>query len=92
MDCHFQLVENVREVELASTQRTQKIILDDNFLTMRGSDENSKETIMFDILMYMFENYIHSEAEIFVDHEELTDELTRAGFHETGDLQGPQLA
>lgn len=37
---------------------------------------------MFDILMYMFENYIHSEAEIFVDHKELTDELTRAGFHE----------
>ena len=37
---------------------------------------------MFDILMYMFENYIHSEAEIFVDHKELTDELSRAGFHE----------
>ncbi len=36
---------------------------------------------MFDILMYLFENYIHSEAEIFVDHDELTDELTRAGFH-----------
>ena len=30
---------------------------------------------MFDILMYMFENYIHSEAEIFVDHKDLTDEL-----------------
>ncbi len=36
---------------------------------------------MFDILMYLFENYIHSEAEIMVDHDELTDELTRAGFH-----------
>ena len=35
---------------------------------------------MFDVLMYMFENYIHSEAEIFVDHKDLTNELTRAGF------------
>lgn len=31
--------------------------------------------------MYLFENYIHSEAEVMVDHDELTDELTRAGFH-----------
>ena len=37
---------------------------------------------MFDILMYLFENYIHSEAEIMVDHDQLTDELTRAGFHQ----------
>lgn len=37
---------------------------------------------MFDILMYLFENYIHSEAEIMVDHDVLTDELTRAGFHQ----------
>lgn len=37
---------------------------------------------MFDILMYLFENYIHSEAEIFVDHAELTDELRKAGFHQ----------
>ncbi len=37
---------------------------------------------MFDILMYLFENYIHSEAEVMVDHDELTDELTRAGFHQ----------
>ncbi len=37
---------------------------------------------MFDILMYLFENYIHSEAEVMVDHEVLTDELTRAGFHQ----------
>lgn len=36
---------------------------------------------MFDILMYLFENFIHSEVEILVDHDELTDELTRAGFH-----------
>ncbi len=37
---------------------------------------------MFDILMYLFENYIHSEAEVMVDHESITDELTRAGFHQ----------
>jgi Smg protein len=37
---------------------------------------------MFDILMYLFENYIHSEAEMMVDHESLTDELSRAGFHQ----------
>ncbi|RUO81044.1 hypothetical protein CWI84_02735 [Idiomarina tyrosinivorans] len=36
---------------------------------------------MFDILMYLFENYIHSEVEVVVDHDELTDELARAGFH-----------
>jgi Smg protein len=36
---------------------------------------------MFDILMYLFENYIHSEMEVVVNHDELTDELTRAGFH-----------
>ncbi|MFT5162426.1 MAG: Smg protein [Alteromonadaceae bacterium] len=43
---------------------------------------NEKEIIMFDILMYLFENYIHSETEMRVDHNELTDELSRAGFHE----------
>ena len=32
--------------------------------------------------MYLFENYIHSEAEVMVDHDTLTDELTRAGFHQ----------
>lgn len=37
---------------------------------------------MFDILMYLFENYIHSEAEVMVDHDILNDELTRAGFHQ----------
>jgi|SRR5690554_530774 len=35
---------------------------------------------MFDILMYLFENYIHSDMEVVVDHDDLTDELTRAGF------------
>ena len=37
---------------------------------------------MFDILMYLFETYIQSEADTMVDHELLTDELTRAGFHQ----------
>ncbi|WP_341502632.1 DUF494 family protein [Gallaecimonas sp. GXIMD4217] len=35
---------------------------------------------MFDVLMYLFENYIHSEVEVMMDHEQLTDELARAGF------------
>jgi Smg protein len=37
---------------------------------------------MFDILMYLFETYIQSEAETMVDHDLLTDELVRAGFHQ----------
>lgn len=36
---------------------------------------------MFDILMYLFENLVHSEAEFRVDQDELTEELVRAGFH-----------
>lgn len=36
---------------------------------------------MFDILMYLFENLVHSEAELRVDQDELTEELIRAGFH-----------
>ncbi|WP_282115431.1 DUF494 family protein [Pseudoalteromonas arctica] len=36
---------------------------------------------MFDILLYLFENYIHSEADIFAEQNELTDELLRAGFN-----------
>ncbi|MBO1256810.1 DUF494 domain-containing protein [Alteromonas sp. 5E99-2] len=36
---------------------------------------------MFDILMYLFESLVHSESEIRVDQDELTDELIRAGFH-----------
>ncbi|RKF22198.1 DUF494 domain-containing protein [Alginatibacterium sediminis] len=35
---------------------------------------------MFDILMYLFETYIHSEVELMMDQEELTEELSRAGF------------
>jgi len=37
---------------------------------------------MFDILMYLFETYIQSDAEVMVDHDLLTDELTSAGFHQ----------
>ncbi|CAB0150821.1 Protein Smg [Pseudidiomarina piscicola] len=37
---------------------------------------------MFDILMYLFENFIHSDVEVEVNHDELTDELTRAGFRQ----------
>ncbi|WP_282437359.1 DUF494 family protein [Vibrio amylolyticus] len=38
--------------------------------------------MMMDILMYLFETYIHSDAELQVDQDELEDELLRAGFHE----------
>ncbi|UJF19360.1 DUF494 family protein [Vibrio sp. SS-MA-C1-2] len=37
---------------------------------------------MMDILMYLFETYIHSDVELLMDQDELTDELTRAGFQE----------
>ncbi|WP_028116942.1 DUF494 family protein [Ferrimonas senticii] len=36
---------------------------------------------MFDILMYLFETYVQSDVELLFDREELTDELSRAGFH-----------
>lgn len=36
---------------------------------------------MFDVLMYLFETYIHDEPEMQVDQDTLTDDLTRAGFH-----------
>lgn len=35
---------------------------------------------MFECLMYLFENYIHNEMSVMVDHKLLTDELTGAGF------------
>ncbi|VEB95172.1 Uncharacterized protein conserved in bacteria [Cedecea lapagei] len=35
---------------------------------------------MFDVLMYLFETYIHSEAEMRVDQDKLTSDLTDAGF------------
>jgi len=37
---------------------------------------------MFDVLMYLFETYIHNEVEMRVDQDKLTDDLTRAGFHQ----------
>lgn len=37
---------------------------------------------MMDILMYLFETYIHSEVELMVDQDELAEELLRAGFHQ----------
>ena len=36
---------------------------------------------MFDVLMYLFETYIHSDVELMVEQDELADELSRAGFH-----------
>lgn len=36
---------------------------------------------MMDILMYLFETYIHSDVELMVDQDELSEELLRAGFH-----------
>ncbi|NLS14366.1 DUF494 domain-containing protein [Vibrio sp. SM6] len=38
--------------------------------------------MMMDILMYLFETYIHSDADLQVDQDELEDELLRAGFAE----------
>ena len=37
---------------------------------------------MFDVLMYLFETYVQSDADLMVDQDELTEELTRAGFHQ----------
>ncbi len=36
---------------------------------------------MFDILMYLFENYIYNETEVVVEQNALTKELQKAGFH-----------
>ncbi|EFP97116.1 DUF494 family protein [Vibrio caribbeanicus] len=38
--------------------------------------------MMMDILMYLFETYIHSDAELQVNQDELEEELARAGFHQ----------
>jgi len=38
---------------------------------------------MFDVLMYLFETYIHNEAEMSVDQDRLTDDLSEVGFHRT---------
>lgn len=37
---------------------------------------------MFDILVYLFENYVHNESEIFINQADLTRELSKAGFHD----------
>ncbi len=37
---------------------------------------------MMDILMYLFETYIHSDVELMVNQDELEEELLRAGFHQ----------
>ena len=42
---------------------------------------------MFDILVYLFENYIHNESDIYVNHADLTKELSRAGFHDDENLK-----
>ncbi|MBL1377038.1 DUF494 family protein [Zobellella iuensis] len=36
---------------------------------------------MFDVLMYLFETYIHADVDAMVEQDELADELTQAGFH-----------
>ena len=35
---------------------------------------------MLECLMYLFENYIHSEMNVMMENKALTDELTDAGF------------
>lgn len=37
---------------------------------------------MFDILLYLFENIVNDSSELWVDEDELTKELKKAGFHE----------
>ena len=37
---------------------------------------------MMDVLMYLFETYIHSDIELAIDQEKLEDELLKAGFHQ----------
>lgn len=38
--------------------------------------------MMMDILMYLFETYIHSDVDLQIDQDELEEELLRAGFHQ----------
>ncbi|ACL30839.1 DUF494 family protein [Buchnera aphidicola str. APS (Acyrthosiphon pisum)] len=35
---------------------------------------------MFDILIYLFENYIHNESRISIDYDSLTNDLSDIGF------------
>ena len=37
---------------------------------------------MFDILLYLFENIVNDNSELWVDEDELTKELKKAGFHD----------
>ncbi len=36
---------------------------------------------MMDILMYLFETYVHSDSELVINQDELEQELLKAGFH-----------
>ena len=45
---------------------------------------------MFDVLMYLFETYIHNEVEMRVDQDKLTRDLTEAGF-ERADIHSALL-
>ncbi|MCT7654069.1 DUF494 family protein [Oceanimonas sp. NS1] len=36
---------------------------------------------MFEVLMYLFETYIHTDVDTMVDQDELAEELTQAGFN-----------
>ncbi|ART80765.1 DUF494 family protein [Oceanisphaera avium] len=36
---------------------------------------------MFEVLMYLFESYIHTDVETMVEQDVLADELSQAGFH-----------
>ncbi|MBO1520081.1 DUF494 family protein [Oceanisphaera pacifica] len=36
---------------------------------------------MFEVLMYLFETYIHTDVDAEVEQDALADELTQAGFH-----------
>ncbi len=37
---------------------------------------------MFDILIYLFENYVHSESKITIDYNSLTNDLSDIGFQQ----------
>ncbi len=36
---------------------------------------------MFDVLIYLFETYMHNEPEMLVDQDKITDDLADAGFY-----------
>ncbi|AHG59906.1 DUF494 family protein [Buchnera aphidicola] len=37
---------------------------------------------MFDILIYLFENYVHGESKIAIDYDSLTNDLSDIGFQQ----------